>query len=127
MRLRIALIPAFMAALTAQAQVLFDFEDGVITQWYSEGDGDFELNATDGLPGQCLQVNDDATGDIVMLITPFGLIGDWTSATVNDSISYDLKPVSSDPDVITDDLYLIQLNGPGGTAIALAGFMPTMN
>lgn len=34
--------------LPARAQVVFNFEDGNITQWYSEGDGDFELNPTQG-------------------------------------------------------------------------------
>ena len=113
--------------LPARAQVVFDFEDGNITQWYSEGDGDFELNPTQGLPGQCLQVNDDATGDWVILIAPYEFTGDWTAATVNDSIAYELKPISSDPDLITDAYFLVQLSGPGGTATAWSDFVPVMN
>lgn len=113
--------------LPAAAQVQFDFEDGIITQWYSEGDGDFELNPTDGLPGQCLQVNDDATGDWVILIAPYEFTGDWSAATVIDSIEFDLRPISSDPDLIDDAYFLIQLSGPGGTATAWSDFVPTMN
>lgn len=127
MRLLTLLLSTLFISLSAQGQVFYDFEDDVITQWYSEGDGDFELNTTDGLPGQCLQVNDDATGDMVMLITPFSLIGDWSGATLTDSITYDLKPISSDPDLITGDPFLIQLNGPGGSATALPDFVPAMN
>ncbi|MBP9079306.1 MAG: T9SS type A sorting domain-containing protein [Flavobacteriales bacterium] len=127
MRQLATLAITILTLIPATAQVHYDFEDGNITQWYSEGDGDFGLNATEGLPGQCLQVNDDATGDMVIMITPYALIGDWSGAAVNDSISYDLKPISSDPDVIPVFPYLIQLNGPGGAAVAWPDFMPTMN
>jgi hypothetical protein len=106
------------------AQVLTDFEDGFIDQWLVEADGVPSLNAT-GNPGNCLRVTDQVLSVINQMVLPWAYTGDWSAAQNIDSLSFDLyaHEISGSP-LQTQNLPLITLSGPGGTAVAYIDTVP---
>ncbi len=106
------------------AQVLTDFEDGLIDQWLVEADGVPSLSTT-GNPGNCVRVTDHAVGVINQMVLPWAYTGDWSSAQSNDSLTFDLyaHEISGGP-LQTQNLPLITLSGPGGTAVAYIDTVP---
>ena len=113
------LLPAIL-----QAQVLTDFEDGLIDQWLVEADGVPSLSAT-GNPGNCVRVSDQAVGVINQIVLPWAYTGDWSSAEATDSLTFDLYAHEINGSVLVPSgLPLISLSGPGGTAEAYIDTVP---
>lgn len=106
----------------ASGQVISDFETN-IDDWYSEGDGDYLLEMGTGNPGNNFRVNDDATGDINLSYAPVKFLGDWSTATSNDSLSVDIFLHQINGNYIGNN-YVFQIEGPGGKARAFEGVAP---
>ena len=96
------------------AQVLSDFEDGTTEGWRSEGDGDYTLETGTGNSGDCLRINDYATGAMNYAIAPLKFTGDWSVATENDSIHFDLKVITSAGYV--SNQWTFEISGTAGMA-----------
>lgn len=74
----------------SQAQIVFDFENHDISLWGIEGDGSIVVDTVNGNPGSSLRVNEPATGARNFVIAPPAMSGNWSSATNNDSIYWDI-------------------------------------
>lgn len=123
MRKTLVLLTGILFLIThSNAQVISDFEiddEG----WYSEGDGDYEWEMGTGNPGNNFRVNDDATGDINLSYAPLKFLGDWSGATISDSISVDIYLNQINGGYSTSN-FVFQIEGPGGVAKALEGTDP---
>jgi len=121
------LCSAMIAPCTMQAQVLTDFEDGIIDQWLTEADGVPSLSAS-GNPGNCIRVTDQVLSVINQMVLPWAYTGDWSAAQTNDSLSFDLfaHPNNYDP-LESEGLPLITISGPGGSAVAYIDTVPVFD
>lgn len=111
----------FLIPVLIMAQVSDDFEGGALNGWYSEGDGSSSLDDSFGNPGASFKVNDNATGSINYAIAPVRYLGDWSSASADDSLTVDVYVASSISKPIKDSNPIFEIVGPGGRAIALNG------
>lgn len=110
--------------MVTHAQVLSDFEDGNIDQWLVEADGVPSLNAS-GNPGNCLRVTDQVLSVINQMVLPWAYTGDWSAAQATDSLSFDLLAHEISGNLLsTQNLPLITVSGPGGTAVAYVDTVP---
>ncbi len=102
------------------AQVFTDFEGGSLEGWRAVGDGTFYLEQGTGNPGNCLRVDDDATGSMLYALAPVQFLGDWSAATGSDSLKVDiyLHLINGTP-LVPERVFT--LSGPGGRAFALSG------
>ena len=120
----VSLVFAFSPGLFAQ--VVTDFDSDSLEGWRAVGDGQYFLEMGTGNPGNCMRIDDDATGEILIAIAPSKFIGDWSSAGVGDSITADifLHQLSGTPIV---PAWIFHIRGPGGQAQALEGsvYQPT--
>lgn len=109
--------------LPGVAQVISDFESGTTDGWISEGDGDYRWEAGTGNPGGCLRVDDDATGNTNRSYAPLKFLGNWSGATVNDTLRADilLHPIST---TYISSNFVFRISGPGGTATAILSPTP---
>jgi PKD repeat protein len=96
------------------AQTISDFETGDVDGWRSEGDGNYVFEAGTGNPGDCLRINDFATGSMNYAIAPLKFTGDWSGSTPADSIHFDLQVVTSAGYVANQ--WIFEISGPGGLA-----------
>jgi len=126
MNTRSTLLIAACTLITAPlaAQIIYDFEDGDIAYWGIEGDGSLALETVNGNPGNALRVNEPAAGLRNFVIAHPGLNGDWSSATTNDSIFFDLFAHEISGSVGAGVGYLIELRGSGSSAQAMIDFVP---
>jgi len=111
------LISALFAVV--QAQVITDFDTDSLENWRSEGDGQYYLELDAGNPGNCMRVNDDATGNTNLAIAPLQYIGNWSAVDTSDSVITDLF-VSKISGTHTQNLWAFRISGPGGTATSSA-------
>jgi PKD repeat protein len=109
----VTLVLAFFSFL--QAQVLTDFDTDSLENWRSEGDGQYYLELDAGNPGNCMRVNDDATGNTNLAIAPLQFIGNWSATDTSDSVMTDFF-VSKIGGTLTSNLWAFRISGPGGTA-----------
>ena len=105
--------------ISANAQVLTDFEDG-LDGWTAVGDGQFYLEEGTGNPGNAMRIDDDATGNMLYAIAPGHFLGDWSHATPDDSLFYDLY-LSSNINNFISTQRIFSISGPGGRAWGLLG------
>ena len=105
----------FFLISIGRAQIMTDFEDGTLAQWRSEGDGQYVLEAGTGNPGNCMRVNDDATGDWNIAIAPIYYLGDWSTVASSDSLMTDVF-VNLINGTVTTNLWVFRISGPGGSA-----------
>lgn len=114
-----SLVPSVM-----QAQVLTDFEDGLIDQWLVEADGVPSLTNL-GNPGNCLRVTDQVLSVVNQMVLPWAYTGNWSAAQATDSLSFDLYANGNSGNLLNQQgLPLITLSGPGGTAVAMIDTVP---
>ena len=95
------------------AQVISDFEGGDTDGWVSEGDGNYYWEAGTGNPGGCMRVDDDATGDMNRAYAPLKFLGDWSSATQNDSLKADIFLHNAGGGYVSSN-FVFRISGPGG-------------
>jgi hypothetical protein len=103
------------------SQVTDDFENTNIGLYGWQGDGTVSLNNTNGLPGKCLQLDDNPTGLGNYIVLPQRFYGDWSIAGPNDSLTMDMFAHLYDGTPQAPRPYLVELVGPGGFA---RGFGP---
>ena len=108
----------FMMAGLSGAQVFTDFENDSLDGWRSEGDGSYYLEASAGNPGNCMRVDDDATGELNIAIAPLPFTGDWSAADSTDSLSADVYISLINGSQLVDQ-WAFRINGPGGSATSL--------
>ncbi|MCF8403905.1 MAG: PKD domain-containing protein [Bacteroidales bacterium] len=106
-------------------QVISDFELGT-DNWHSEGDGDYYWEASNGNPGGCFRVDDDATGDWNNGFAPVKFLGDWSAATVSDYVSADIF-VHQLSGSYSSATFVFQIKGPGGEARAFTPVQPPLD
>ena len=104
-------------------QVISDFEIDT-ENWHSEGDGNYGWESGTGNPGGCFRVNDYATGDMNRAYAPVKFLGDWSSATISDSISADIFLHDMGGGYVNPN-FVFRIVGPGGSAKALYDPIPT--
>lgn len=114
------LVIFLLIAVSGSAQIVDDFENNRLNQWYSEGDGSASVDETFGNPGSSLEIDDNATGDINYAIAPGRYLGMWESSE-EDTLSVDFYVQSNDPDTVRSDLPVFELSGPGGHASSFIG------
>ncbi|MCA1800852.1 MAG: T9SS type A sorting domain-containing protein [Rhodothermaceae bacterium] len=103
----------------AAAQVFTDFESG-LDGWTAVGDGQFYLEEGTGNPGNVMRVDDDATGNMLYAIAPRQFLGDWSNATEDDSLFYDVFLTRINGNTINTS-HIFTISGPGGRAWGLLG------
>ena len=108
-------------ALAAQVQSTFDSDT---ENWYVEGDGDVTWSAVQGLPPGALQINDDATGDINIVVAPPKFLGDWSMAGPGDSLACDHRWDRFSGTLLDPRPFKFEISGPGGRARALLDLVP---
>lgn len=113
------LLGAIAVPLPAQVFSSFDTPDS-LEGWHAVGDGFSYLESGTGNPGNCMRIDDDATGNYVFAIAPLKFVGSWSMATQTDSLIADifLHRLSGSP---TGPPWIFRISGPGGKAIALTG------
>ncbi len=123
-RFLVALCATSLVPSVVQAQVLSDFEDGLIDQWLVEADGVPSLNAN-GNPGNCVRVTDQVLSVINHMVLPWTYTGNWSAAEANDSLSFDLYAHENSGGLLTTpNQPLITISGPGGMAVAYFDTVP---
>lgn len=108
-------------SLPVFAQVFSNFDTpDSLEGWHAIGDGFFYLEVGTGHPGNCMRIDDDATGSDIYAIAPLKFIGNWSIATQTDSLTADifLHQISGSP---ISPPWIFRISGPGGKAIALSG------
>ena len=70
----------FLFAIIGKTQVTSNF-DYDLEGWVAEGDNYYYYETGQGNPGNCLRINDYATGEVNMAIAPGKFLGDWSAAT----------------------------------------------
>lgn len=114
---KIIVVVLSLLPLFSRAQVISDFEDGTLQNWRTLGDGAYFLEAENGNPGNCLRVEDDATGSLNTAIAPVKFTGNWTSSGPTDSIFFDLYVHLINGSMgVTGRDWLVRISGPGGQA-----------
>jgi PKD repeat protein len=113
------LLVANFTLLSAQVSSGFDTSDS-LEGWRAVGDGDYFYEIGTGNPGNCMRINDDATGNMLYAIAPLKFTGNWSNAGVGDSLTADifLHLVNG---TIFNPSWIFRISGPGGKAIALTG------
>ena len=107
------------------AQIDTDFELDSLNNWHSEGDGRYYLEANTGNPGNCMRIDDDATGATNLAIAPVMYLGNWSAADTTDSLTADVF-VSLINGTLTSNLWAFRISGPGGSATS-PGITPVLN
>ncbi len=115
MRIIITILLVSVLWAFVQAQVITDFDTDSLENWRSEGDGRYYLESGAGNPGNCMRVDDDATGNTNLAIAPLKYIGNWSTADTTDSLITDIF-VSMINGSLTSNLWAFRISGPGGTA-----------
>jgi len=110
------MIAAMLIHNVSMAQIVFDFEDHDISLWGIEGDGSIIVDTVNGNPGSALRVEEPATGARNFVIAHPGMTGDWSSASINDSIYWDLLVHRYAGTMPSTNNEIIELKGPGGYA-----------
>jgi PKD repeat protein len=105
--------------LLAQIFTSFDTADS-LEGWRAVGDGNYLYEIGTGNPGNCMRINDDASGNMLYAIAPLKFTGNWSAADVNDSLTAGifLHQINGSP---FTPAWIFRLSGPGGKAIALTG------
>jgi len=107
------------------SQVISDFTIDA-DNWHSEGDGDYYWEATNGNPGGCFRVDDDATGDWNNGFAPVKFLGDWSAGTTSDYVAADVF-VHQLNGSYSSATFVFQIKGPGGVAQAFAPVQPPLD
>jgi len=105
----------FFFTTFTQAQVLTNFDNDSLDYWRSEGDGRYYLELSFGNPGNCMRVDDDATGNTNLAIAPVQFLGNWSTADTTDSVMTDifLHLINGSQ---TANLWAFRISGPNGSA-----------
>lgn len=104
----------------AQVETTFDADLG---GWTVNGDNVYLWNGVDGNPDGCLEVQDAASGPWSVAIAPAAYLGDWSSFTPADSLTYDaIHLPAAGQNGNPPDLFRIE--GPGGVATFDPGSSP---
>jgi len=114
----------FMMAALSRAQILTDFENDSLDGWRSEGDGSYYLEVNSGNPGNCMRIDDDATGELNIAIAPLLFTGNWSAADSSDSLTTDVYISLINGTELTDQ-WAFRISGPGGSATSQA-FTPPL-
>ncbi len=104
---------AFLGVI--RAEVFTDFDTDSLENWRSEGDGYYFLETGTGNPGNCMRVDDDATGDLNIAIAPPKFLGDWSQALSTDTLSFDVFVHQINGSVLAN-AWGFRISGPGGSA-----------
>jgi len=111
-------------ALQVISQVSTDFEDGTFFDgWTVEGDSDWYLEGGTGNPDTCLRVNDDATGAMNRAYAPVKFLGDWSSATNNDTLRADIFLHQVSGGYVSSN-FVFRISGPGCQASGITSPTP---
>ena len=102
-----------------QVTSTFDTADS-LEGWRAVGDGVFYFETGTGNPGNCMRVDDDATGSLLIALSPAIFLGDWSVATASDSLTADIFLHFINGSPFTPS-WIFRISGPGGTATALQG------
>lgn len=89
-----------------------------LEDWAVTGDTAFTWQAEGGNPGGNLDVNDLFTGARNYAVSPPSFLSDWSSATIFDSISYDVYLENTSGGSLSPGTYDFRIAGPGGSAWA---------
>jgi hypothetical protein len=121
--LKVILFYIFLAgnSPTLFSQVISNFDTAdSLEGWRVVGDGVYYWESGTGNPGNCMRIDDDATGNYIFAIAPLKFIGDWSNVNTNDSLTADifLHLINGSP---TGPPWIFRISGPGGRAIALTG------
>lgn len=108
----------------SMAQIVFDFENHDISFWGIEGDGSIIVDSVNGNPGSALRVEEPATGARNYVIAPPSMTGNWSSATANDLIYWDIlvHKIAGTMGTAVNDI--IELKGGGNFAQFVGTFVP---
>ncbi len=112
----IFLFPIF---LFSQVTTSFDTPDS-LEGWRAVGDGIFYFEQGTGNPGNCMRVDDDASGNLLFALAPAKFLGDWSAASEADSISADIFLHQMNGSPFNPD-WVFRISGPGGSAVTLQG------
>ena len=122
-RILSTLVLFLFVLLVAQSQVTLDFSTNTTANWQIELDGDISYDATNGNPGGCLRVDDDASGVTNLLVGPYDLLGDWSMTDTSDFISFDYLVHLINGSPIGNYDFFIEISGPAGSAKALMNYV----
>jgi PKD repeat protein len=122
----VAILIGLLCITNAMTQVVSDFEGGTLDGWVSEGDGVENWEAATGNPGGCMRVDDDATGNMNRAYAPLKFLGNWSSATISDTLRADiyLNPISTS---YLSTNFVFRIAGPGGQATGILNPTPPFN
>jgi len=115
MKNMLAVTCIFIMSSLSSAQVFTDFENDSLDGWRSEGDGSYYLEANSGNPGNCMRIDDDATGELNIAIAPLPFTGNWSAADSSDSLMTDVFISLINGSQLTDQ-WAFRISGPGGSA-----------
>src|SRR4030042_89312 len=103
----------------AQVSSSFDTPDS-LESWKVIGDGVYSFDPGTGNPGNCMRIDDDATGNYVCAVAPLKFTGSWSIANVPDPLTADiyLHQINGSPYA---PIWIFRISGPGGRAVALSG------
>ncbi len=103
----------------AQVFSTFDTAD-TLEGWRAVGDGDYTYEIGMGNPGNCMRIDDDATGNLLYALAPSKFLGDWSAADKEDSVMADIF-LHNYGGSYFNPAFIFRISGPGGQAIALTG------
>jgi hypothetical protein len=118
------LFSLFFSVPGMQAQVSVDFENGLPSGFGVEGDGSLSINQNAGNPGNCLQVDEPATGLTNSLILPVSFYGNWSAVGPSDSLFMDWFSFRLSGNPVPTVSYVAEISGPGGLAVFGSGEVP---
>ena len=103
-----------LSVSTSAGQVSTTF-DTDLDGWTVQGDNTHFWNPTDGNPGGCLEVPDNAAGPWSTAVAPGKFLGNWRDLTPSDSLMYDVLylptvAANGNPPAV------FRITGPHGTA-----------
>ena len=115
-------VTLFFISSSLFAQIRVDFEDRDFVGFQLEGlqeEGNLSLAENTGNPGNCLRI-DKASPELPQMLTlSRNFYGRWT-ATKIDSIFFDVWVHQESGTPIDDFPWVLEISGPGGTAVALS-------
>ncbi len=97
----------------------FDTAD-TLDGWRAVGDGSYSYEEATGNPGNCMRIDDDATGNLLFALAPSKFLGDWSIGTTDDSLTADIFLHNYGGSYFAPE-FIFRISGPGGRAIALSG------
>ena len=119
-----ALVLALVLSVPAAVAQVSSTFNADLEGWLVTGDNSSIWQSTGGNPGGCLDVNDLATGGMNYAIAPPRYLGDWSTATVADSLSVDYYFDNLGGGALSLPAFII--SGPGGSASSAAVYPPEL-